>query len=124
MNTLLWILQGVLALKMISTAFIHAFRRDLATMESAAAQLGTISELLLSLSALLSLSVGAALVLPALMGWKPGITPWAAAVLAGLLMVSIPLHLASREDPQIFVSVILGGMAAFLAYGRWTLIPF
>jgi len=101
---------------MISTAFIHAFRHDLATMESALEQLGSAAQPLLYLSAFLSLAAGAALILPPLVGTMPKLTVWAGGAAAGLVLISIPLHLAARDDPQVFVSILLFGLAVFLVY--------
>src|ERR1700742_1888860 len=52
------------------------------------------------------------LVLPGLLRIKPGLTPLAAAGLVLVMMVALAL-----------VPLVVGLLAAFVAYGRWRLVP-
>ena len=124
MNTVLWILQVILCIKFVSVAFTHAFRRDKAEMQQAIQKMGTPARPLLTLAALGTFLGGIGLVLPAASAALAWLAPWAAAWLALMLLVSIGLHVLSRNSPKIWVSVILFALAAFVAYGRWVIIPF
>lgn len=123
MNTLLWILQGILAVKMISTAFTHIFQHDLKTMREAIRTLGGSAEPLLYLSGALSLAAGAALLIPALKPSLGRFLPYTAAFLGLVVLTSLVIHITAREQPKVFVSLALIVLAAFLAYGRWVLAP-
>jgi hypothetical protein len=59
------------------------------------------------------------LILPFALGFLPWLTPLSAAILAGMLLLSIPLHIKSRDKPMIFVSVILFAFSAIVVFGRW-----
>lgn len=123
MDTVLWVFQVILTIKLLSTAIIHALQQNKDTMRQAIARLGTASKPLLWISAVLMLVGCLGLILPGVLHFLPWLTPLCAALLAVMLLISIPLHVKSREKPMIFVSIILFAMAAFLAYGRWVLAP-
>ena len=40
-----------------------------------------------------------------------------------MLLISIALHVAGREKPNIVPGLVLVALAAFIAYGRWALVP-
>ena len=63
------------------------------------------------------------LVLPGLTRIRPGLTPLAA---AGLVLVTVGAtvyQLASGEPGNAVFAVVLGLLCAFVAYGRWQLVP-
>ena len=68
-------------------------------------------------------SVG--LILPAVSGVLPWLTPLAAACFAVLMLLAIVFH-ARRpgEARSIFLNVILGAIATLVAYGRLVVAPF
>jgi hypothetical protein len=123
MNILLWILQIVLAVKFASVAYTHALRLDPAKMARGRDRFGAAARPLLILIALGTLLGALALVLPAATGILPGLTPWAAALLALMMLAAAGFHLACRENPKTIVSLVLFALAAFVAYGRWFLVP-
>jgi hypothetical protein len=51
------------------------------------------------------------------------LVPWGAAFLAVMMLMSIGLHLVSREKPKIPADLVLLAIAAFVAYGRWIIAP-
>lgn len=63
------------------------------------------------------------LVLPALTGILPWLTPLAAAGLALTMIGAIVTHLRRGEYPNILINIVLLALAAFVAYGRFVLIP-
>ena len=63
------------------------------------------------------------LVLPGLLGIRPGLTPLAA---AGLVLVTIGAtgyQLASGEPGNAVFAAVMGLLCAFVGYGRWKLAP-
>ncbi len=123
MDTVLWILQAILAVKCLSSAFIHGLRQDKSSVQQAVQRMGSAARPLLALAALLMLAAALGLILPGVLRVFPWITPLAAAALAVMLLASIPLHIKSRDRPMVFVSAILFILSALVAYGRWVMAP-
>jgi hypothetical protein len=122
MNIVLWILQVLLALIFIS----HA-----ATMLRAAtqtnAQMAYVREMPAGVRRFAGIAEGLAgigLVLPALTGTLPWLTPLAAAGLVIQMAGAMVYHLPRRENPNIVFNAVLLVLAAFVAYGRFVLAPF
>ena len=65
------------------------------------------------------------LILPAITGVLPWLTPLAASMLVVLMVFAIAFH-ARRpgEVPNLVLNVVLGVLALIVAYGRWVLEPF
>jgi hypothetical protein len=123
-NILLWILQIALAVKFLSVAYTHAVRPDPAKMQRGRERFGTAARPLLRLIALGAFLGAVALVLPGAIGVLPGITPWAAAMLALMMLAAARLHVTCRENPKTVVSLVLFVLSAFVACGRWFIAPF
>jgi uncharacterized membrane protein len=123
MNIALWIVQGILAVKLISVSYTHAFRQSLPTMQDAIQRLGKSSKPVLTLVAFATFVGALGLILPGVLGAFPRVTPVTAGILSVLLLVSLFFHIRSREKPKVFVSLILFALAGFVAYGRWMLAP-
>ena len=123
MNILLWALQIVLALKFASVTWSHGLRPDEAKMQRGVQRFGALARPLLVLIAVCTFLGGVSLVLPAVIGTLSWLTPWAAALLALLMLLAAGFHIACREKPNTVVSLILFAFAAFLAYGRWVIAP-
>jgi putative oxidoreductase len=58
------------------------------------------------------------LILPALTRIRPGLTPLAGAGLALVMLLAIGYHVAHGEFQALPMNVLLGGLAAFVAWGR------
>ena len=127
MNTVLWILQVILSIKLISVAFTHGVRHDQAHMQQAIRKTGHMARPLLMVIAMLMLAGAISLLLPAAFRVPTWITPLAAALLAGLMLCSSVFHINCREKPAIITGIIadlvLFAIAAFVAYGRWIILP-
>ena len=123
MNTLLWILQAILAIKFLTVVINHGLVPNAEKMQRGRQRLGRWAKpvlLLVSLGALLG-AVG--LLFPAFIHSMAWLTPWAAALLAGMSLASAVIHRSCRDTPKTWVSLILFALAAFVAYGRWVLAP-
>lgn len=123
MDTLLWILQAILSFKFVSAAFTHAFQSTKPTMQQSIQKMGSSARLVHSIFAFLMVVASISLVLPAFINSLAWLAPLSAAGLAGLNLISLPLHLKFREKPMLFAGVILLALSAFVAYGRWILSP-
>jgi hypothetical protein len=123
MNTVLWIIQIILGIKLITVSYTHGLRQSQPTMQEAIRKMGRFSQPLLYLIAVSTFIGTIGLILPGVLKASGWITPVTAAILAIMLLCSIIFHVKCREKPNIFVSVILFAFAAFVAYGRWDLFP-
>jgi ATP/ADP translocase len=123
LNTAIWIIQILLGIKFITVSYTHGLRQTQPTMQQAIQTMGKFSQLWLSVTAVCTLMGSVGLILPTAMGILTWITPVTAVILAVMMLLSIFFHLKSREKPNIIASVILGTLAAFVAYGRWVLAP-
>jgi hypothetical protein len=123
MNVFLWALQIILTIKLLTVTLTHGLQQNKPTLQEARQKMGRTSRLLLYLAALGGLLGALGLILPGLFGAAAWITPLTASLVAVMLAISILLHLHSRDKPKVFVSLVLFTFAAFIAYGRWALVP-
>ena len=63
------------------------------------------------------------LVLPGLLRIRPGLTPLAAAGLVIIMIGATVVTLASGMVAPALISLVVGLLAALVAYGRWRLAP-
>jgi hypothetical protein len=124
MNTVLWAVQIVLAVKLVSVAYSHALRPDQTKMQRGLDRLGATARPLLILISLGSVLGAASLILPAAVRGLSWLIPWSAALLALCMLLGVGLHVGCREKPSIVPGLILCALAAFVGYGRWALAPF
>ncbi|MGV9778119.1 DoxX family protein [Streptosporangium sp. NPDC003464] len=66
---------------------------------------------------------GIGLILPAMTGVRPKLTPLAAAGLALTMILAAGFHIMRGEYGLVPANLLLGGVAAFIAVGRWKLRP-
>jgi len=66
---------------------------------------------------------GIGLILPGLLRIRPGLTPLAAAGLVIIMIGATALTLASGPVATAIIPLVVGLLAAFVAYGRWRLAP-
>jgi sterol desaturase/sphingolipid hydroxylase (fatty acid hydroxylase superfamily) len=124
MNIILWALQVILAIKLLTTSFSHGFQTSKPEMKQAVDKMRTSSRFWHALIAILVFVAAVGLILPGWLGIYPQLVIWTAALAALLMLVSIYFHVRFREKPKVFVSVILFVFAVFVAYGRIVLVPF
>ena len=63
------------------------------------------------------------LILPGLLRIRPGLTPLAAAGLVIIMIGATALNLVVGVVMTTLVTVVVGLLAAFVAYGRWKIAP-
>jgi uncharacterized membrane protein YphA (DoxX/SURF4 family) len=63
------------------------------------------------------------LILPSLLRIKPGLTPLAAAGLVIIMIGATVIGLQSGPVAMALIPLVVGLLAAFVAYGRWRLVP-
>ena len=117
MNNLLWILQIALAFLYLSGGAYKAFKFD-----ELAAQMRALSRGGWRALGVLEMLGGVLLVVPAASRWMPILTPIAAAVLALETLALAGLYARyslklTAANPLVW-AVVMGLLAAFVAYGR------
>jgi DoxX-like family len=63
------------------------------------------------------------LVLPGLLGIRPGLTPLAAAGLVIIMLGATVITLVSIDVMSALIPLLVGLLLAFVAFGRWRLAP-
>lgn len=122
-DTMLWVLQFILALKYLTLAVSHGLQHHKPTMQQAIQRMGAFIRPWLAGIAILMILCALGLVLPAFISGLAWLAPLSAAVLTVMMAISFILHLKSRTTPLIFTDFILLALCAFVAYGRWVLAP-
>ena len=64
------------------------------------------------------------LILPGLLGIRPGLTPLAASGLVIIMVGATGIGIAVRDVAMALFPLVVGLLALFVAYGRWRLVPF
>jgi uncharacterized membrane protein YphA (DoxX/SURF4 family) len=118
MNLALWIVQALLALLFLVAGgsklvmSIEEMTREV-QMPGAFLRFIAVAEILGAFG----------LVLPSLLRIRPGLTPLAAAGLVIIMIGATALSLMVGGVVMALVPLVVGMLAAFVAYGRWKLAP-
>jgi len=121
MNIVLWFLQFLLGIYFVFTGFVH-----FVLPSGLPAQMAWMYELptfLHYFSGTAEILGGLGLVLPGLTRIQTRLTPLAALGLVLVMAGAMVWHLTRNEFQPIVMNVILGGIAGFVAYGRWKWSP-
>ena len=116
MNISLWVVQILLAAMFIMAGFM----KSTTAIEELGKNLPWVLEMpalarFIGISELLG---GLGLILPSLLRIKPILTPIAAIALALVMVLAMGYHLMHSEFGVIGMNVLLGGLSAFVAWGR------
>lgn len=122
MDIVLWIVQAALAIKLAATAYSHGVHPS-TKLQRGEAWLGAAARPLLTAVAVCLFVGSLALILPGAVGFAEWLTPWAAALLAALMLAAVVFHLRCAEEPKVAVDLVLFGLGAFVAVGRWLVVP-
>ena len=121
MNIALWIVQVLLGGMFVMAGVMKAFQ-----YERAKASLPWVKDVPRSLTRFIGIAEllgGLGLLLPAITGILPWLTPLAGAGLALVMVLAIGFHASRREAQAIGFNAVLLVLAAFVAYGRFMVVP-
>ena len=121
MNVLLWVLQVLAALLYGASGVMKVFMFE--KVSGDVPSFGALPREAWTALGLLELVCTVGLIVPAAFHWQPTLTVVAATTLAVESLVFIWVHVKYREIPPIVMSVVLGLLTAFIAYGRMVLAP-
>jgi uncharacterized membrane protein YphA (DoxX/SURF4 family) len=122
MNVVLWILQVLLGLAFVAAGYNHAFRQE--AIKKQMAWMEDFSSGTITFIGVAEILGGIGLVLPALTNILPVLTPLAAVGLTIIMILAAITHFRRGETSVIVINLVLGALAAFIAYGRFVLVPF
>ncbi|MCI0393448.1 MAG: DoxX family protein [Chloroflexi bacterium] len=123
MNVVLWIVQVLVGLAFVAAGYTHGFRAEQMRSQQGMQWIAAVPRGLLNFIALSEILGGIGVIVPALTGILPWLTPLAAAGLALIMLLAAGFHLMRREYPNIVFNLILLALAAFVAYGRFVIQP-
>jgi hypothetical protein len=118
MNVALWIIQVLLALLFLSGGGVKL----VLPLDKLAGPIA-LPGLFLRFIGVCEVLGGLGLILPVLLRIRPGLTPLAAGGLVIIMIGAIVLPLTSGDVKSALFPMVVGILAAFVAYGRWRLIP-
>ena len=121
MNVLLWMLQILAALLYGASGVMKTFMFD--KISADVASFGALPKPAWMGLGIVELACTIGLIVPAALHWHPRLTVAAAAILAIESLVFVWVHVQYRETASIVMSVTLGAVMAFVAYGRMFLKP-
>ena len=121
MNILLWVLQVLGGMLYGASGVMKAFMFDKVSHD--VPSFGALPRRVWMTLGVMELVCVVGLIVPAAFHWQPALTVVAATVLAIESLVFIGVHVKSREITPIVLSVVLGLLMAFIAYGRMVLKP-
>jgi hypothetical protein len=120
MNTALWIIQALLALLFL---FAGGMKLVMPIEELIKQMPLALPGWFIQFIGVVEILGGIGLILPWLTGIRPGLTPLAAVGLV-ILMIGATVYGVVAGDPvSALMPVVVGILAAFVAYGRWRLVP-
>ncbi|HEY7491567.1 MAG TPA: DoxX family protein [Candidatus Tectomicrobia bacterium] len=118
MTYALWIMQGLLAL-----IFLFAGGTKLVLPLQTLTEQTPLPGLFVRFIGVAEVLGALGLILPGLLHIRPGLTPLAAAGLVIIMIGATVLTLASAAVASALIPLVVGLLAAFVAYGRWRLTP-
>jgi hypothetical protein len=115
MNYALWIIQGLLAL-----LFLFAGGTKLVMPIEALTGQTPLPGWFVRFIGVAEVLGAVGLILPGLLRIRPGLTPLAAVGLVIIMIGATVLTLAGGEVVTALIPLVVGLLAAFVAYGRWS----
>lgn len=126
LNGALWLLQVLGGFFFAGSGFGKVLMYDgalYAAAPRAVAWYAAVPQPLIVFIGVCEVLAGVGLVLPAMTGVKPKLTPLAAVGLTLTMILAAGFHVARGEYALVPANLVLGGVAAFIAVGRWNLRP-
>ena len=121
MNITLWILQILFGIYFIAIGIMHFIVPD--GLPAPMSWMYDLSPTLHVISGTAEILGGLGLILPGLTKIQTRLTPLAASGLALVMVGAAVYHVTRGEIQNIFLNLIIAGIMAFIAYGRFKLAP-
>jgi putative oxidoreductase len=122
MNSVLWVVQGLLALAFLLAGAMKAFPK-LSTVKQQFPWANDLPAALVRFIGAAEVLGAIGLIVPAVTGILPWLTVAAASGLLVVMLLAISFHASRREFASSGITVVLLLLAAFVVLGRWVLFP-
>lgn len=120
-NTVLWVLQWFFGVYFIVIGIMHfVVPEGLPAVMSWMYELDDTMHVVAGTAEILG---GIGLILPSITRIQPQLTVFAAVGLVLVMVGAVVFHVDRGEGSSIVTNVISGALMAFVAYGRWRLVP-
>jgi len=119
MNTLLWILQIVLALVFAGAGLVIMVKSRAGLSKMFGDWVDNIPPSLLKLLGLAEFAAAVGLVLPPLVGVLPVLTALAAVGVVIVMIGAVVIHVGRTDYPGLAMNVIIAAMAGLVAWARF-----
>jgi uncharacterized membrane protein YphA (DoxX/SURF4 family) len=119
MNTVLWIVAGVLALVFLGAGLMKALRPKEALVKAGLAWVEDFSPGMVKTIGVLEILAAIGLILPALLDIAPIFVPLAALGLVLMMIGAVVVHVRRKEYQAIAPGAVLLLLSAFVAWGRF-----
>lgn len=121
MNKALWAVQVLLGISFVGVGLMHFIVPP--GLPAPMAWMYDLPTGLHMVSGTAEILGGLGLILPGVTRIMTWLTPVAALGLVAVMALAIVFHLGRGEVQNVAFNVVLGALAAFVAYGRWRLHP-
>jgi putative oxidoreductase len=122
MNILLWIAQILLSTSLIWAAGVKLFQ-PIEQLETIWPWTGDVSRAFVRFTGVIDLLGALGVILPSLFRFKPVLAPIAAIGIVLLMIAASIFHISRGEGSQIGFNIVFAVIAAFVAYGRFKIVP-
>ena len=122
MNIAIWVVQVLLAIFFILFGFMKAFL----PIDSIADQMSfvlDVPEALVRFIGVAEIAGALGLILPAITRILPWLTIAAAGGLGTIMILAFIFGVSRGEIPNAVINIVVLALLAFIAYGRWKLVP-
>jgi uncharacterized membrane protein YphA (DoxX/SURF4 family) len=120
MNIALWIVQGLLAALFL---FAGGMKLVMPIEEMLKQMPIPLPGWFLQVTGIFEMLGAIGVILPWLLRIRPGLTPLAAAGLVIVMIGATAYNLAAGDVATALITLVIGLLCAFVAYGRWRLTP-
>jgi hypothetical protein len=118
----LWLAQALLAAAFLLVGYTPAFE-PIAVAIARAPWVASLPMALIRFIGVAELAGTLGVILPAATRIRPNLTPLAAAGLGVMMALAIPFHMMRGEVKEIAINLVLGALAALVAWGRTRRVP-
>ncbi len=116
-NVSLWIAQALLA-AMFGMSGVMKLMTPIDALAQQMPWVASVPDLLVRFIGLSELAGALGLILPSVTRIRPALTPLAAAGLIVVMVLASGLHISRGETQMVPINLVLGALAAFVAWGR------
>ena len=117
LNVALWVVQVLLAALFFLVGYTHAIA-PIAVAIARASWIAALPVPLVRFIGVTELAGALGILLPAASRIQPRLTPLAAAGICTIMALAVPFHAMRGETTETGINLLLGTLAAFVAWGR------